>query len=70
MLQGDSGDTGSCKMSLAAANHEIIRLVKDGVKVTFKNSDGDDVADTVKVVDWSRLKAINGIMVFSSRVPD
>lgn len=57
-------------MSLAAANHEIIRLVKDGVKVTFKNSDGDDVADTVKVVDWSRLKAINGIMVFSSRVPD
>jgi type I restriction enzyme R subunit len=41
------------KMSAAAANRDITRLLKDGVKVTFKSTDGEDVTETVKVVDWN-----------------
>jgi type I restriction enzyme R subunit len=40
------------KMSLVAANREVYRLLKDGVKVTFKSDEGDDVTETVKVVNW------------------
>jgi len=41
------------KMSLAAANREITRLMKDGVKVTFKAADGEEVTETVRVIDWN-----------------
>jgi len=41
------------KMSLAAANREITRLMKDGVKVTFKAVDGEEVTETVRVIDWN-----------------
>jgi len=41
------------KMSLAAANREIIKLAKDGVKVTFKDVDGKEVTESVKVIDWN-----------------
>ena len=41
------------KMSLAAANREISQLMKDGVKVTFKASDGEEVTETVRVIDWN-----------------
>ena len=37
----------------AVANKEIYKLIKDGVKVTFKNKDGEDVEDTVKVIDFN-----------------
>ncbi|MCC6680492.1 MAG: type I restriction endonuclease subunit R [Phycisphaeraceae bacterium] len=41
------------KMSPAAANREVYRLLKDGVKVTFKSADGDDVTETVKLINWT-----------------
>jgi type I restriction enzyme R subunit len=41
------------KMSLAAANREITGLMKDGVKVTFKAADGEEVTETVRVIDWN-----------------
>ncbi len=40
------------KMSLASANREVYRLLKDGVKVTYKNDQGEETTETVKVIDW------------------
>ena len=40
-------------MSLAAANREVYKLLKDGVKVTIKNEDGDETVETVKLIDWN-----------------
>ncbi len=41
-------------MSLAAANREVYRLLKDGVKVTYRGGEeGDEeVVETVGVIDW------------------
>ena len=38
-------------MSLANANREIYRLLKDGVKVTFQ-ADGVEKTENVKAIDW------------------
>jgi type I restriction enzyme, R subunit len=34
------------------ANHELHRLLRDGVKVTFPNDEGGRSTETVRVVDW------------------
>jgi len=39
-------------MSLANANREIYRLLKDGVKVTFQ-ADGMEKTENVKAIDWT-----------------
>nr|WP_322709091.1 type I restriction endonuclease subunit R [Nostoc sp. ChiSLP03a]MDZ8210236.1 type I restriction endonuclease subunit R [Nostoc sp. ChiSLP03a] len=39
-------------LSLANANSEIYQILKNGVKVSFKNDDGEDQTETVKVIDW------------------
>ncbi len=39
-------------MSPAHANHEIYMLLKDGVKVTFRNEEGVDTFETVYLIDW------------------
>lgn len=41
-------------MSLANANRDVYRLLKDGVKVSFRGGeDGDEeVVETVRVIDW------------------
>lgn len=44
-------------LSLAAANQHIYLLLKNGVKVTFKDDSGEDVTETVKVIDWSPDRA-------------
>ncbi|MEH1806008.1 type I restriction endonuclease subunit R [Nostoc sp.] len=40
-------------LSLANANAEIYQLLKDGVKVSFKNNEGEDQTETIKVIDWN-----------------
>lgn len=40
------------KMSMAAANREVYRLLKNGVKVSVKTDAGDYAIETVKVIDW------------------
>ena len=40
-------------MSLTAANREVYSLLKDGVKVAYRDVDGSEVAETVRVVDWN-----------------
>lgn len=39
-------------MTLAAANREVYRLLKDGVKVTVRGDDEQEIAETIRVMDW------------------
>ena len=40
-------------MTLVHANREIYALLKDGVRVTFRDADGDEQVERVRVVDWA-----------------
>lgn len=40
-------------MSLAHANREVYKLLKDGVRVSFQNDEGEEVDETVRVIDWN-----------------
>ena len=40
-------------MSLAQANREIYKLLKDGVRVSFQDEDGSEAHETVTVIDWN-----------------
>jgi len=37
----------------ANANREVYRLLKDGVKVTVRDDDGEETTETVRVIDWN-----------------
>lgn len=39
-------------LSMAQANREVYRLLRDGVKVTYRDEDGVEVEETIRVVDW------------------
>jgi type I restriction enzyme R subunit len=43
-------------MSMAQANREVYKLLKDGVKVTFQDDDGNEADETLRVIDWSEPK--------------
>ena len=38
-------------MSLVQANREVYKLLKDGVKVSFQNNEGEETDETVRVID-------------------
>src|SRR5690606_9993209 len=40
-------------LSPAQANREVYRLLRDGVKVHYRDEDGAEVEETVRVVDWN-----------------
>lgn len=40
-------------MAMAQANREVYKLLKDGVKVSFENDEGEDVDETVRIIDWN-----------------
>lgn len=40
-------------MGLAQANREVYKLLKDGVKVSFQNDDGEEADETIRVIDWN-----------------
>jgi type I site-specific restriction-modification system R (restriction) subunit len=40
-------------MNLVQANREVDKLLKDGVKVSFQNDDGDEIDETVRIIDWN-----------------
>lgn len=40
-------------MGLAHANRDVYRLLKDGVKVTYQNDDGEETDETLRVIDWN-----------------
>ena len=52
-LAGDELAKDRSAMSLAHANREVYQLLKDGVKVTYQNDDGDEIDETVRVIDWN-----------------
>jgi type I restriction enzyme R subunit len=39
-------------LTLASANREIYNLLKDRVKVTYRNDDGEEITENVTVIDW------------------
>ncbi|MBW4647246.1 MAG: type I restriction endonuclease subunit R [Kastovskya adunca ATA6-11-RM4] len=39
-------------LTLASANREICDRLKDRVKVTYRNDDGEDITENVTVIDW------------------
>jgi type I restriction enzyme R subunit len=39
--------------SAAQANREIYLLLKDGIKVTFRNLEGEETVETIRVIDWN-----------------
>ncbi|MBU1659875.1 MAG: type I restriction endonuclease subunit R, partial [Chloroflexi bacterium] len=43
-------------MSMAHANREVYQLLKDGVKVTFRDVEGNESFETVYLIDWKNPK--------------
>ena len=39
-------------MSMVNANHDVYKLLKDGVKVKFQDNDGNQAEETLRVIDW------------------
>ena len=39
-------------MSPANANREVYQLLKNGVKVSFQDSENEEIVETVQVIDW------------------
>ena len=40
-------------MSMVHANREVYKLLKDGVKVSFQNDEGEEADETIRVIDWN-----------------
>ena len=40
-------------MGMAQANREVYKLLKEGVKVSFENDEGEEVDETVRIIDWN-----------------
>ena len=40
--------------SLTAANQEVYHLIKNGVKVSFRDDDNEEQIETVKLINWNR----------------
>ena len=43
-------------MSMAQANREVYKLLKDGVRVSFQDDDGGEANETLRVIDWNEPK--------------
>ncbi len=39
-------------LSMVNANREIYKLLKDGVKVSYRDGDGKTIEETVRIIDW------------------
>ena len=39
-------------MSLAHANREVHKLIREGIRISYQNSEGRQVSETVRVIDW------------------
>jgi len=44
-------------LAAAHANREVYRLLKDGVKVSFRNDEDEETLETVQVIDWRNPEA-------------
>lgn len=41
-------------MSLVQANRDVYKLLKEGIKVSFENDEGEEVDETVRIIDWKQ----------------
>jgi type I restriction enzyme R subunit len=39
-------------MSAVEANHEVYDLIKDGIRVSYRNIEGVETVESVKIIDW------------------
>lgn len=39
-------------LSPVRANQEVYKLLKDGIKVSYRTSDDNEALETVKIIDW------------------
>ncbi|HVB25060.1 MAG TPA: type I restriction endonuclease subunit R [Ktedonobacteraceae bacterium] len=51
-------------LSMANANREVYRLLKDGVRVSFRGEDDEEAVETVRVIDWN-VPASNDFLLAS-----
>jgi type I restriction enzyme R subunit len=40
-------------MSPANANREVYKLLKEGVKVSFRDNENEETKEKVRVIDWN-----------------
>lgn len=45
------------------ANQEVYQLLKDGVRTTIRDEDGEETVETVRVIDWNDITANNFLLV-------
>lgn len=55
-------------LSPVHANQEVYRLLKDGVKVTFRDERGEDQVETVRVIDWNEPQNNDFLLASQLRV--
>ncbi|CAK0764081.1 hypothetical protein CCP3SC1AL1_3420003 [Gammaproteobacteria bacterium] len=51
-----------------AANRELYRLIKNGVKVTYRDAEGNHTTETVKVIDLQDSKNNDFLLAFQVRI--
>lgn len=59
---------GRSVMSIAKANQDVYGLVKNGVVVNFRDTDGEDRTERVKVIDWNRPEKNHFLLVSQFKV--
>ena len=55
-------------LSLVNANREIYRLLKDGVRVHIRDTEGGETVETVRVIDWDPDTSINNDFLLVSQL--
>src|SRR5437016_7459532 len=52
-------------LSLVNANREVYRLLKDGVRVRIRDTEGGETVETVRVIDWGDTPTNNDFLLVS-----
>lgn len=50
-------------MNIVQANHDVYKLLKGGIPVTYRDQDGNDRIERVKVIDWNNPKNNHFLLV-------
>lgn len=55
-------------MSIAKANQDVYQLLKNGVLVNFRDMDGNDTTERVKIIDWNEPNNNHFLLVSQFKV--
>lgn len=50
-------------MSLAHANHDVFQLLKEGIRINYRDESGEELTERVKVIDWQQPENNHFLMV-------